>query len=371
MNAIIGMTGIAKQSIGDDERMADCLEKIDFFFFFLLALINDVFEMSRIESGKMQIKDEPFSIEALVSGLEILMRPPIEAKEIIFNTHVECTHDALIGDEYRLKQVLVNFLGNASKFTDPGQSVTISVTELPCEQSDYSRVRFSVKDSGIGVSKEDQQNIFKAFEQATSEKHAVRQRQGTGLGLAISNNIVAAMGSKIELESEFGKGSDFYFILKLKKAEIVEKAVDVARTEEEPAVDYKKIFEGKRVLLVDDNDLNIEIASYVLEEEGLLVETARNGQEAVDKFFASEPYHFDAILMDIQMPIMDGLTATREIRKRTDRIDARETPIIAMTADAFDEDMKKSIESGMNGHVAKPVDNEKLYATLKSLIYHG
>jgi len=369
MNAIIGMTGIAKESISDAERLADCLEKIDFSAKHLLALINDVLEMSRIESGKLQIKDEPFSVASLVSALDILMRPPIEAKGIIFNTHIDCADNNLIGDEYRLKQVLVNFLGNASKFTDPGHDITVSVTELPCPLSEYARVRFSVKDGGIGVSREDQQNIFKAFEQATSEKHIVRQRQGTGLGLAISNNIIAAMGSKIELESELGHGSEFFFVLKLKKAEeIAENTAEEAQ--EDKQSDYKKFFEGKRVLLVDDNDLNIEIASFILESEGLLVETARNGVEAVDKFFASQPHYFDVILMDIQMPIMDGLTATREIRKRVSREDARTVPIIAMTADAFDEDMKKSIESGMNGHVAKPVDNEKLYATLMQLIGH-
>lgn len=365
MNAIIGMTGIAKEFSNDPIRLSDCLDKIDFSAQHLLALINDVLEMSRIESGKLQIKNDPFSIAGFVSALDILMRPQIEGKSISFIINTEKKHDVVVGDEYRLKQVLVNFLGNAVKFTDPGGSITLTVKECDALEEGFAQVSFSVKDSGVGISREDQLNVFKAFEQVSSDKHTNRQKSGTGLGLAISSNIITAMGSKIELESELGSGSEFHFTLKLELGAENEFLYKPEEVEE----DYSKYFKGKRVLLVEDNDLNIEIAYHILTSEGLEVETARNGVEAVEKFFQSEPYYYDAILMDIQMPIMDGLTATREIRKKTSRLDARSVPIIAMTADAFDEDMKKSIESGMNGHVAKPVDNDKLYATLKQLLY--
>jgi signal transduction histidine kinase/CheY-like chemotaxis protein/GGDEF domain-containing protein len=365
MNAIIGMTVMAKEFVQNPERLSDCLEKIDFSAHHLLALINDVLEMSRIESGKLIIKDIPFSLTGLVRDLDILMRPQIEGKGITFIIELSKNRNMIIGDEYRLKQVLVNFLGNASKFTDAGKSIKLTIEEKPSPEEGYSLVRFSVKDTGIGISREDQPNVFKSFEQVTNVDNANIQRQGTGLGLAISNNIITAMGSRIELNSELGQGSEFFFTLKLKYSDEAEKDTDEAGGE---TTDYRKFFEGKKVLLVDDNELNIEIANFLLTCEGFDVETASNGREAADKFFASPLNYYDAILMDIQMPVMDGLTATREIRKNTARPDAKTVPIVAMTADAFDEDMKKSVESGMNGHISKPVDSETLYRMLLQLL---
>ena len=372
MNAIIGMSDIAINSMNNPERLLDSIQKIDFSARHLLALINDVLEMSRIESGKLQIESTAFDLNRFIAGVETLMRMPIEKREIKFEVESSFRHNMVIGDEYRLRQVLVNLLGNANKFTESGGIITLSIVEIveleDSGDSEYGLFKFAVKDTGIGISTEDQPLVFKAFEQASSSA----KRQGTGLGLAISGNIINAMNSKIELNSKLGVGSEFHFTVKLKldagKSGI---AGEVSEENQEiEAIDYTGYFKGKRALLVDDIDINIEIAVFILEDIGLEIETAVNGQEAVDKFFASDVGYYDVILMDIQMPVMDGLTATRKIRENVIRADARTVPIIAMTANAFDEDMKKSIESGMNGHVAKPIETEKLFGLLEQVL-HG
>ena len=370
MNAIIGMSDIAMSSMHNPERLLDSIQKIDFSARHLLALINDVLEMSRIESGKLQIESIAFDLNRFIAGVETLMRMPIEKREIKFEVESSFRHNRVVGDEYRLRQVIVNLLGNANKFTESGGIITFSIVELEDSgDSEYALFKFSVKDTGIGISAEDQPLVFKAFEQASSSA----KRQGTGLGLAISGNIINAMNSKIELNSKLGVGSEFYFKVKLKldadKSGIAGELREGDREIED--VDYTEYFTGKKVLLVDDIDINIEIAVFILEDIGLEIETAVNGQEAVNKFFASDVGYYDVILMDIQMPVMDGLTATRKIRENVSRVDARTVPIIAMTANAFDEDMKKSIESGMNGHIAKPIETEKLFGLLKQVLHGG
>ncbi|MDR0857784.1 MAG: response regulator [Oscillospiraceae bacterium] len=359
MNAIIGMTGIAKAEIADPVRVADSLNKIDFSAKHLLSLINDVLDMSRIESGKLHIEPVTFTLDGLAEGLDTLMRPQIEAKGITFKLELGFTHNTVTSDEYRLRQVLINFLGNAVKFTEIGGTITLAVTELETYDDKTARYKFSVKDTGVGISSADQAKVFKAFEQV-GEKD--KQKAGTGLGLAISSSIVSAMNSKIELISQPGKGSEFFF------------AMDLHYTAAEEAADGElgesltKTFAGKRILLVDDNEINIEIAKFILETVEFQVESAGDGREAVDKFLQSPPGYYDMILMDIQMPVMNGLEATREIRRNTDRPDARTIPIAAMSANAFDEDMRISVESGMNGYITKPVDNVKLFELLNALI---
>ena len=375
MNAIIGMTDIAINSTHNHGRLTDSLKKIDFSAKHLLNLINDVLEMSRIECGKMELENAPFSLSGFVSDIETLMRIPIESRQMTFNINVACRHDYVTGDQYRLRQVIVNLLGNANKFTDPGGVITFSVEELYEEAADapapdggeYGYFRFSIKDTGVGISLKDQPLLFKAFGQVGSGA-SEGKKQGTGLGLAISGNIISAMGGKIELNSETNKGSEFYFSLKLKLRDAETGSLTETEGETSPDIDYTGQFAGKRVLLVDDIDINIEIASFILEASGVEIDVAVNGQEAVDKFFASDAGYYNAILMDIQMPVMDGLTAAKKIRKDARRPDARTVPIIAMTANAFDEDMKKSVESGMNGHVAKPIESEKLLALLERFL---
>ncbi|MDR1736311.1 MAG: response regulator [Oscillospiraceae bacterium] len=362
MNAIIGMTNIARENMGDAARLDDALEKIDYSARHLLALINDVLDMSRIESGKMTLQIRPFAVGDLISSLDMLMRPQIEEKGIEFSTDLAHTHTRIESDEYRLRQVLVNFLGNACKFTEPGGKITLSVKETACPEAGYGFFRFSVKDTGVGISAEDQQRVFTAFEQVGGGRS-----DGTGLGLAISSGIVGALKSRIELISEKGVGSEFFFTLKVLVSG--EDTPDVRET----AGEEKKTasFAGMRALLVEDNEINIEIAEYILQTGAFEVDVARNGKEALDMLLASKPGYYDVVLMDIQMPVMDGLTAAREIRKNRLRPDSQTIPIIAMTADAFDEDMKKSIESGMNGHIAKPVDTGKLFALLSKLLLGG
>ncbi|MCL1823190.1 MAG: ATP-binding protein [Oscillospiraceae bacterium] len=365
MNAIIGMTDLAKQSSakGDNEKVADCVEKIGFSSKHLLSLINDILDISKIESGMLKLMVEPFSLSFLAETVAVMLRPQIEAKGVKLLLNIKNKHNDVIGDEYRLRQVLMNFISNAAKFTPKGGEIHLTIEEQEPEKNftgSKGWFKFSVRDTGMGISDEDKPKIFKAFEQAS---HNTGAHGGTGLGLAISVNIISSMGGKIELESEVGKGSDFFFTIEL---EIGEESKDKAVQGQK--FDYKNRFKGKRVLLAEDNEINTEIAVCILETAGLEIETAADGKEAINKFFASEENHFDVILMDIQMPEMNGIEATRAIRKSENRADAHKIPIIAMTANAFDEDGEKSIEAGMNAHVSKPIDNDRLFSLLRDII---
>lgn len=361
MNAITGMTAIAKHVEGLPEKAVDYLDKIEISSKYLLSLINDVLDMARIESGKMTLERGGFTLTKALEELDVLIRPQAEKKNLRLTFVQKVEHERLVGDALRLNQVLMNLLSNAVKFTPDGGTVTVSVEQVLSTEGSVS-IRFSVADTGIGISEESASRIFNAFEQA--ETDTTRKFGGTGLGLAISSNLVRMMGGQLELTSRPGEGSCFYFTA----------VFEVDRTPEEQKTSAgheqarkRMDFTGYRLLLVEDNDLNIEIAREILSAVGFAVKEARNGQEAVDAFVASPPGYFDGILMDIRMPVMDGLEATRAIR-RLERPDARTTPIIAMTANAFDEDTKKSIESGMNGHLAKPVDMKKLFALLEETI---
>ena len=366
MNAIIGLTNIAltldPNSEHDYERMRGNLRKIYTSANYMLGLINDVLEMSRVESGRhIQIDERPFNLYDLVNSVDDLMRFPIEEQGLRFDVVNRIQNNRVVGDEYRLKQVIINLLGNANKFTKTGGTVMFVVEEL--EEPDEKLARrytFTVKDTGVGIPLDRQTTIFNPFEQVESTV-SPGSMQGTGLGLAISRSIISAMKSKIELQSELGAGSAFSFTICLQ----LDDSGGEAKSSQDTALDYD--FTGKRLLVVDDIDINIEITSFILEEYGFLVDTATNGQEALDKFFAAEIGHYDAILMDIQMPVMDGITATKEIRKSL-RKDSHNIPILAITANAFDEDLKKSIESGMDGHINKPIQEEELLAILKKFV---
>lgn len=358
MNAIIGMTNIAKSVLGNPEKISDCLDKIDTSTRYLLSLINDILDMSRIESGKMSISNEKFNLETFVKELEVLIRPQADTKGL----HLEVTKDfenvTILGDELRLNQVLINLLGNALKFTSAGGTITLKLEQLEKEDH-HITIAFSVSDTGIGISSENLTRIFQAFEQ--EESSTAHKYGGTGLGLAISNNLVHLMGGILIVKSKEGQGSTFSFKLTFNLSE--EDTVKLKEGKSEDGID----FTNKTILLVEDNALNLEIAQTLLEMVGCKVEAARNGQEAVDIFVNQAPYHFNAILMDIRMPIMDGFQATRAIRT-SDKEDARSIPIIALSANAFDEDSKKSIECGMNGHLAKPIDVPNLYEELGKVL---
>ena len=352
MNGIIGMTEIALKDGQSEERRMDCLRKIANSSNYLLGLLNDILDMSKIENGKMKLVVEKCNLKALLGGLRPLMESKIAEKSISFEQDIRLQHAFFLCDGLRLNQVLVNFLSNAMKYGNMGGHVWLTVQEEVLDDM-TSAVTFAVRDDGVGIEKEKQQLIFQRFEQADHSETA--RRQGTGLGLAISSRLVHMMDSDIELESEAGKGSTFRFTVKLQPVSTEETSQRV----EVSTVD----FAGKRVLAVEDNALNMEIIRTLLEEYGMMVDEAYNGQEAVSLMEEVSPWYYDLILMDIMMPVMDGLEATRRIR-RLDREDCRKIPIIAMSANAFDEDVKRSLASGMNGHLSKPVNVEKLKAVL-------
>ncbi len=351
MNAIIGMTAIAMSSENVSDSTMECLKKIDNSSHYLLALINDILDMSRIESGKMTTEETYLNLEELIRQIDTMMRVQTDNKGIWLQLENHVSHKHLLGDPLKLNQILVNIMGNAVKFTSSG-GILLKVTERLREEEDIVDVSFSVKDTGIGISEENLEKIFNNFEQADTD--TVRKYGGTGLGLAISSNLVQLLGGKLEVRSELGKGSEFFFTIPMKLTdEPGDCGCGCSGT-----VDLT----GKRVLIVEDDELNSEIAKTLIEAEGIQTELAENGQAAVDKFCASEENYYDAILMDIRMPVMDGIEATKRIRN-TDRLDAFTVPIIAMTANAFDEDMKKSVECGMNGHLTKPIDMTKVMET--------
>lgn len=362
MNAIMGMTTIAQSVIGNDKKVEECLGKISTSTKYLLSLINDILDMSRIESGSMTVCFEPFDLDALVDEIVVLMSAQAENKSITLEVKRAYQDRILIGDELRLNQVLINIVGNALKFTPEHGVITISVEQVMQEEG-MATIRFSVKDTGIGINENNLTRIFNAFEQA--ENNTARRFGGTGLGLAISSNLVKLMGGKLDVRSEEGKGSEFFFSIVFDVAEETPKYNVVEEKEEETYC-----LEGNRLLVVEDNPINAEIAQTVLEMAGVETEHADNGEVAIQMFEDREQGYYDAILMDIRMPVMDGLEATKRIRT-LGRADSRSIPIIAMTANAFDEDMKKSIESGMNGHLSKPIDIEKLYKVLQETIGRG
>ncbi len=356
MNGIIGMTEIALQKNQGQERIMDCLQKIQSSSNYLLSLINDILDMSKIESGKMKLEPFNFSMRENLDTIKELIRPQAEAKNISFVQDIRLDHSFFVADGMRISQVLINLLGNAVKFTPAKGRVTLTVREEKTLEKE-SVVYFAVRDTGIGIAKEDQKRVFRSFEQATDRNPS--KQQGTGLGLSISSRLIQMMGSSIQLDSELGEGSTFSFSILLEKGENME-----TQAQEEEIT-----FEGCRILVVEDNELNAEIALTLLEERGFAVDCVYDGSEAVERIRTTKPGTYDVILMDIMMPIMDGLEATRTIRSM-EREDCRTIPIVAMSANAFDDDLKKSVECGMNGHLSKPVEVDKLYRTLGEII-HG
>lgn len=355
MNGIIGMTAIALQQGQSNERIMDCLQKIQSSSDYLLGLINDILDMSKIESGKMKLEPFNFDMKEMLDTAKELIVPQTTAKQIDLVCHIDLRHRWFVADRMRISQVLINLLGNAVKFTPEKGRITLTVEERE-EKDGEAILFFGVSDTGIGIAKEEQERVFRSFEQASGTNPS--KQKGTGLGLSISNRLVQMMGSNIQLESELGKGSTFSFAIPLTLGE--DRETEAKETEEIS-------FAGCRVLVVEDNELNTEIAQCLLEERGFEVDCAYDGAQAVERIRAAEPGTYDVILMDIMMPVMDGLEAARTIRSM-DREDCHTVPIIAMSANAFDDDLKKSVECGMNGHLSKPVEVEKLYRTLDEVI---
>ena len=356
MNGIIGMTEIALKDGQTEERRIDCLRKIEYSSEYLLGLINDILDMSKIESGKMRLIEEKCNLMEMIQGLRPLLEAKLNENNIQYIADIQLKNHWFMADSLRLNQVLVNLLGNALKYSRPDGHVWLTVRETE-EEKGFSNLYFQVRDDGIGIAPEKQQLIFRQFEQADNSENA--RKQGTGLGLAISRRIVRMMDSDIKLESEPGKGSSFSFNVKLQPVS-GEKTTVTSQPEEIS-------FPGKRILVVEDNELNMEIICTILENYGIKTEQAVNGKEAVRRMEESVPGYYDMIFMDIMMPEMDGLEATRTIRN-LDHEDCKKIPIYAMSANAFDEDVKRSLASGMNGHLSKPVNLQVLEKTLQKVL---
>ena len=347
MNGIIGMTEIALKEDQSEESRKECLRKVQSSSHYLLGLLNDILDMSKIESGKMALVEEDFDLTELLQELHPVLDAKFEEKKQKFVTDIELKNSWFHGDALRISQVLINLLGNAVKYSDFGTEVLLTVKETP--QSDgTSKLYFAVKDHGIGISGKDRQRVFQSFEQAGNT--AVR-KQGTGLGLAISNRLIHMMGSNILLDSEVGKGSTFSFTLQLRAAQAGEKQPETAATDMN--------FVGRRILVAEDNPLNMEIMQVFLQDLGCEVDGAWDGQQVVDRFAGSDEGYYDLIFMDVMMPVMNGLDAAHKIRT-LERADSRSIPIIALSANAFDEDIKRSLASGMNAHLSKPIEMKKL-----------
>lgn len=350
MNGIIGMLTLAKGKVSEDDEVMQYIDKAEELSGHMLSLINDILDMSRIEAGKVEIVNKPFSIKALGSKLYDMFAKNLENRGIDYTVNYEnMTIDEVVGDELRISQVIINFLSNAVKFTSKGEvSVTFRQMLL---KDDVMDLMVRVHDTGIGMDHEFIKKIFRPFEQEsmdTSKKYG-----GTGLGMAISDQIVKLMDGEILVESIKGEGSDFYLYLHLPVADGDDVVEDNSNADDLDISD--NVFDGKRILMAEDNEINAMIATEIMQNMGATIEVAVNGKEAVEYFNNHEAGYYDFILMDVQMPVMDGRTATKTIRA-LDREDAAKIPIFALSADAFVEDERLSIESGMNGHFAKPLD---------------
>ncbi len=367
MNAIMGFTALAQAHIDDTDLVKDYLAKISTSGAHLLSLINDILDMSRIESGAVKLEENLLHLPDIFDDLRAMTQGMVTEKNLHLHiTSQDMKHENVITDKLRLNQVLLNIVGNAIKFTGPGGDIWICAREKVSQRVSYTSYEFTVKDSGIGMSKDFMDHIFETFTRENSV--TVSGIQGTGLGMAITKNIVTMMGGDIRVESEEGKGSIFTVTLnfKLPKDEITREEAS-EKTEASATTDILNYdYRGKRALLVEDNELNAEIARAILEETGMTIDCVNDGDLAVETLRKVPADYYDLVFMDIQMPKMDGYTATREIRTLDDNHKAN-IPIVAMTANAFEEDKQKAFACGMNGHIIKPVSMEAIGQTLDKI----
>ena len=357
MNGIIGMLTLAEGKLEKDNPAMQYLEKVDELSDHLLSLIHDILDMSRIEAGRVQLESKPFSLRQLAGRLYDMFAKNLEARGVHYEVRFEdMTVDYVIGDELRISQAIINFLSNAVKFTSEGE-IIVTFRQM-MQSAGHVDLMIRVHDTGIGMAPEFINRIFRPFEQESIE--TTKRYGGTGLGMAITDHIVRLMGGEIVVESEPGKGSDFSVYLHLPEAEAPEQTAKVKALSEDDAEEKTQdSFKGRHILLADDNEINAMIAVEILQEMGAEVDVAENGEIAVERFSAQPAGHYDFILMDVQMPVMDGRTATRHIRA-LNREDAKTIPIFGLSADAFVEDERLSKESGMNSHFSKPVDFRRL-----------
>ncbi len=355
MNAIIGLTHLAQEE-EDLQVVREYLHNIDTSSDFLLGLINDVLDLSKIENGELTLKEDAYTREEFMNSINTVIKPLMDKREIQFVFRMEANVECIRVDRLRYNQIFFNLLSNAAKFTPKGGTVEFTTEGLPV-RDDKAGIRFHIKDNGIGMSPEFLPHLYDPFSQERAK--GGEDVKGTGLGLPIVKSLVDIMGGTISVQSELGKGTEF----------IVELYVPVAEAETENPVSEiaTENLKDARILLVEDNDINIYVAQLILEKAGCLVDIAKDGKEAVEHFKESGINYYHAILMDVRMPIMNGIDATKAIRA-LNREDAATIPIIAMTADAFDEERKKTLEAGMNYHLSKPINPRLLYKILSEFL---
>ena len=364
MNAIIGFTTLAVSSIDNKNKVKDYLSKILSSSNHLLSLINDILDMSRIESGKLHLEETEVSLSEVLHDLKTIISGQIYAKQLeLYMDAMDVANEDVYCDKTRLNQVLLNLLSNAVKFTPAGGTVSVRLKQFPAPTKGSALYEFRIKDNGIGMSQEFVQKIFSPFERERTS--TVSRTQGTGLGMAITKNIVDMMGGTVEVQTEQGKGTEFTVRLPL-RIQSAHRRVEKIPELEGPALPAARPdFRDRRILLVEDNELNSEIAAEILSQYGFQVDTAKNGAEAVEKVQHSKPGDYDLVLMDVQMPVMNGYEATKRIRSLGDPALAKIT-ILAMTANAFEEDKRKALECGMDGFLSKPIAVEELIGTLQN-----
>lgn len=362
MNAIIGMTSLIRHDAGNKAKVIEYADKIDISSQHLLGIINDILDMSKIEAGKTVFKYTDFSMPDLIEELNTIFQPQIaERNQTLMVIKENIRHEWVNGDQVHLMQIFSNLLSNAVKYTQEGGKIQFLVEECETNSSVYAKYRFLVSDNGMGMSADFKETIFDPFTRA--EGSVTNKIQGTGLGMAITRNLVEAMGGTIDVESELGQGSCFEVLIDLR---IAEDRFVSSTVQEEKNEQNDNIFQGMRFLCAEDNELNAEILTELLKIEGAECTICENGEEILKTFEKSAPGDYDMILMDVQMPVMNGYEATKAIRRSSHEL-AKKIPIIAMTANAFSEDIQHSLAAGMNAHVSKPVEMRVLEKTIRSI----
>ena len=361
MNVILGYNQLMKSQLTEPKQL-DYQKKIEQSGKLLLSIINNVLDMARIESGKIKVDENYESAGEVVDEIISTFASEAEERGIHLSGSMKVTHRNILCDGTKIREIYVNLVSNAIKYTPRGGNVTITVEELPCKREGYMKVKSEIKDTGIGMSKEYLPTLFEPF--SREQNTTIGRVGGTGLGMPIVKKMVDLMGGSLEVESELGKGTVFTFTLMHK---IADRKYYSQRIEKVKASNMGESLSGKHVLLAEDNDLNAEIAVTILEEAGIVIERVEDGIQCVNRVEQMSPGTYDLILMDIQMPNMDGYQAAQRIRNLNDKTRA-EIPIIAMTANAFAEDRKRAFDAGMNGHIAKPIDIEKLGAVILSVL---
>ncbi len=363
MNAILGFAEIARRNIDETDKLINCIEKIQHSGESLLHLIENVLDMSKLENGKVTLADECCDLEDCIETARLTLLPELAEKNLTFKTDLSALKNKdVYCDKACINHILFDLLSNAVKFNKPGGSISVTVSQQDCNIKEYADYEIHIKDTGIGMAPEFLSHIYEPFERERTS--TISRTEGVGLGMSITKNLVDMMGGTIRVSSEADEGTEFVLKLTFKLYE-PEKSRSGQQSDAEDADEYD--FSGKRLLLVEDNELNMEIADELLRDVGFEVETARNGQIAVEMVQNSAAGYYDVILMDIQMPVMDGYQASRTIRGLENKKLA-EIPIVALTANVFDEDKKKALASGMNAHIAKPLDAKVMYDVLKDIL---